>query len=297
MMSDGWKTRVPWQVKVASKIVLSRLPVPYGVWSRLNMFKHGFMKDPAYAERVFLEHFRQLDPAVAARGFTCLELGPGDSLLSALVAKKYGARKTYLVDVGAFADTDIETYRQAARALFPGTTPSSPGVGALSADAWINTDDMLEACDAEYLTQGVASLATLETGSVDFIWSQAVLEHVRRHEFAALLRETRRVLRPGGTASHRVDLRDHLGGRLNNLRFSEQLWESKLFADSGFYTNRLRFSEIVEIARDAGFVVRSTRCDEWPELPTNRNAMAKQFHRFDDADLRVQGFFLTIDPA
>lgn len=283
-MSTSLAARAPWWVKIPAKIVLSRLPVPYRLWRRLNLFRHGFMTDPAYAERVFLTHLAERGPD-APPGFTCLELGPGDSLLSALVARKHGAACTYLVDVGDFAARDPELYRQAARAI---------AGAAAGADDWRSVEDMLDATGATYLTDGVRSLETIPAGSVDFVWSQAVLEHVRRETFPALLRQLHRIMRPGAVASHRVDLRDHLGGRLDNLRFSPALWESELFASSGFYTNRLRYSEILELCRDAGFVVRETKPDFWPAVPTARSAMHPRFSRFADDDLRVHGFYLTL---
>jgi len=42
-----------------------------------------------------------------------LEVEPGDSLLSAIVAKAYGARACYLIDSGAFAIENITPYRAA----------------------------------------------------------------------------------------------------------------------------------------------------------------------------------------
>jgi len=44
--------------------------------------------------------------------------------------------------------------------------------------------------------------------------------------------------------SHRVDLRDHFGSALNNLRFSDKKWELDWIANSGFYTNRIRLQEM-----------------------------------------------------
>jgi SAM-dependent methyltransferase len=287
-VADSWKSLVPWPVKIASKIVLSRLPVPYSVWSRLDLFKHGFMADPGYAERVFLEHFREFDATRRTKGFTCLELGPGDSLLSAIVAHKHGAAKTFLVDVGAFAGDDVTAYRQAASTLL-GT-----GNGTGDPKDWSTIHDMLAACNTEYLTNGVDSLSSIETGTVDFIWSQAVLEHVKREDFRRLLEQTRRILRDDGVASHRIDLRDHLGGKLNNLRFSDDIWEGKLFSESGFYTNRYRYSEILQLCEQVGFRIRNTRCDKWGEVPTPPSAMSARFRNFPADELRIHGFYLTL---
>ena len=48
------------------------------------------------------------------------------------------------------------------------------------------------------------------------------------------MRELRRVLRNDGVFSNRVDLRDHLGAALNNLRFPESLWERNAIAKRRF---------------------------------------------------------------
>ena len=90
---------VPWQVKIAAKIVLARLPLPYHFWEKIGLFKQGGMDRPEYALRIFRRHFDAASLAGKADGFVGLELGPGDSLDSALIAKTFGASKTFLVDV------------------------------------------------------------------------------------------------------------------------------------------------------------------------------------------------------
>ena len=37
---------MPWWAKIGAKVVLSRVPVPYGVWRRLGIFRHGDMGRP-----------------------------------------------------------------------------------------------------------------------------------------------------------------------------------------------------------------------------------------------------------
>jgi len=81
-------------------------------------------------------------------------------------------------------------------------------------------------------------LAQIPTEGIDFCFSNAVLEHVDKSDFSRMVKELFRVLKPGGASSHRVDLKDYLGGGLNHLRFSENRWEGKLFKSSGFYTMR-----------------------------------------------------------
>jgi SAM-dependent methyltransferase len=140
------------------------------------------------------------------------------------------------------------------------------------------------------MTEGTHSLSFIPDSSVDFCFSNAVLEHVPKHEFGKLFDEIRRVLKPDGVCSHRVDLKDHLGGGLNNLRFTEATWESDLFSKSGFYTNRIRFVEMITIFHKAGFECQIPRVIRWDSLPISRLALAENFSKLPDDDLLVSGF-------
>jgi hypothetical protein len=103
------------------------------------------------------------------------------------------------------------------------------------------------------------------------------------------LRELHRILKPGGIMSHRIDFKDHLGGGLNNLRFSQRRWESPLFARSGFYTNRLRASEVLAVMQSCGFASRIIKQDTWPGIPIRRERIAREFQDLSDDDLRISG--------
>jgi SAM-dependent methyltransferase len=284
------KERVPWQAKLVTKLAISRLPVPHAVWDRIGIYQHGGMQSWHYAEGVWRRHFEAATFGRKSGGFVCLELGPGDSLFTAILARLAGAEKTYLVDAGVFATADVSLYRDAASQL-PGFSDS-----VLSPDSWSSIEAMMIDCHAEYLTGGLESLRSLPTGSVDFIFSHAVLEHVRRHEFAPMLRETRRLLRPDGYSSHVIDIRDHLGESLHSLRFPAKVWESSWFAKSGFYTNRLRYGEIVKIAEQAGFEVTTSETITWPTLPLAKSRLRPEYQAMDDDDLRVSSFTIVLTP-
>lgn len=217
-----------------------------------------------------------------------LELGPGDSAFTAVIAKAMGANKVWLVDAGAFAVTDMHAYQ----ALFAFLRKQGFSLAHIQNPE--SFSEVLGQSDATYLTNGVRSLTRLNDQSVDFCFSNAVLEHIPKRDMALLARELLRVLRPGGICVHRVDLQDHLGGQLNNLRFSEAIWESRLFRNAGFYTNRLRFSEIVALFEQAGFSCKVPRVVYWDQLPTPRFSMNALFSSFPDEDLRVKGFDLVL---
>jgi SAM-dependent methyltransferase len=278
---------VPWWVKLGSKLVLARVPLPYTAWRNLGIFKHGAMLDPAYALHVFEYHFRHARPEWTPDR-TILELGPGDSLATALLARIHGgAARTWLVDRDTYASPRIDSYR----ALTEQLNADSQKHAAIPPFA--SLDAMLEWSGATYLVDGLRSLTMIPDGSVDFSFSHAVLEHVRRHEFDATIRELFRAAAPGGLTSHRIDLRDHLGGSLHNLRFSRAWWEAPFAASSGFYTNRLRMTQIADSFRSAGFEILSTRDTRWPALPLARRKLDPEFAAMTDEELTVQGFDLV----
>jgi SAM-dependent methyltransferase len=278
MTSGAW-----WRLRIAAKIVLSRLPVSYGTWRRLSLFRHGDMENPAYATRVFDRHYRRLLEAAGTPPARVLELGPGDSLSTAVIARARGAERTVLVDAVAAARADLAPYRALADHLTAQHLPG-PNLNGVS-----SVDELLERCGATYLTGGLDSLRRLPDASIDFAFSHAVLEHLRRSEFDAHMSELFRIVRPGGVMSHRIDLKDHLGGALNNLRFTDATWESPLFASSGFYTNRLRASEILQKMSAAGFDCQTVHEDRWPRPPIARSELTPAFRQLSDDDLCISG--------
>ena len=282
-------SRAPWWLRIAAKLVLARLPVPYRWWRRLGVFRHGCLDtDVEQRGKWFMLHsanYRDIAPAPLR---AIVELGPGDSVATALFARGFGAERVWLVDVGRFATDDPAHYRAAlARvAALGGAPPVVPEPGGI--------DAVLAATDAAYLSDGIASLAAIADSSVDLIFSNAVLEHIRRDEFDRLLQESFRILRPGGVGSHLVDLGDHLGGGLNNLRFSHRVWEHPAMAGGGFYTNRLRHAEICRRAAACGFGVTVTELARWPAPPTPRRKLAAEFRGLSDDELAVAVFTVVM---
>lgn len=277
------KEHVPWWFKIGIKMMLARLPLPYTRWRSIGIFQHGFMLDPEYALHVFMRHYAQVQAYLPQR-YSVLELGPGDSLATAAIAAAHGADKVWLVDVGPYASLDIAPYRPLLRRLECCTHLADCRTMA----------ELLAVTNTMYLTEGLKSLKAIPDDSVDFVFSQAVLEHVALDEFAETIHELARVQSSGGVSSHRIDLQDHLAHGLHSLRFSRSLWESDLFARSGFYTNRLRASQIVETFERAGFEVMARQDDCWPALPLRRDQLHADFRALSEADLRVRGSDLVL---
>lgn len=282
MIVSGLLERIPWWFKIGSKIALSRLPVPYAWWNAVGLFRHGPMLDCAYARQVFDTHFN-IARSSLPRSFVALELGPGDSLATAVFARAAGAAHTVLVDQGPFALWDPAKYRRFANV----------GTGA-PAVRYESLREFLAAQNATYLTGGLGSLRTLSDGAVDWSFSNAVLEHVALDEFDQTIAELYRIQKPGAVSSHQIDYRDHVGQSLHSLRFSRARWESRLFRSSGFYTNRLRLSQVRRAFTNAGFSVISCTEDRWEALPLRRAVLHADFRSFSDEDLSVRGSLIVL---
>ena len=245
MQCEMLKRRLPWQLKVPLKLMLSILPVPFSAWRRLGVFRHGGMNLADYALQVFRRCCTPVNGNLA--GMTVLELGPGDSIASGLLAHAFGACHTYLVDTASYASRDIRLYLRMIREWVRVGVPVDQLLSCVSFEA------LCARANITYLTHGLSSLKALSRRSVDFAFSNAVLEHIPRAEVFETITELRRILTDRGCSYHQVDLKDHLAGALNNLRFRDRLWESAWFARSGFYTNRLRYSDFLSLFIAVGF--------------------------------------------
>lgn len=279
---------IPWWGKLIGKLILSRLPFGYAVWQKLGLFRHGSMDSANYALRVFDERAKQAGVLHRLHGQRILELGPGDSIGSAIIAASIGA-EAIMIDAGPFARNDVDFYINFANTLQGKEFFSPPDLTSCK-----NINEILLKCRSQYKTEGLASLRSLPDNSIDYIFSQAVLEHVRKHEFLATLQEFRRILKPDGVCSHQIDLRDHLGGALNNMRFGSRTWESDFFASSGFYTNRIGFTHMMELFAQAGFLASVSGVKRWPNLPTPRRKLAPEFRSLSDEQLAISRFDVVL---
>ena len=278
------KSLLNWRVKIVCKIILAHLPIPYAFWKKIALFEHGFMDDPQYVFDVFHRHYDRVEFANKNKGWTGLELGPGDSIAAGIIAYAYGAKKTYLVDVGRYVSDDVALYQNLVTFL------QGKGLDVPNIEKGASFESVLAQFNIDYLTSGNESLAQIKGQSIDFCWSQAVLEHVRRDDFQTLANHAKRVIKPDGAHSHRVDLKDHLASSLNNLRFSPKIWESNLFARSGFYTNRIQFTQMLDMFKTAGLQVETPEVNHWDTLPLSKNKMYSTFRSLSDEELNVSGF-------
>jgi SAM-dependent methyltransferase len=255
---------VPWWLKLGAKLVLGALPVPAGAWRALGLRRHSFFAaDPARLVAPLAGRARRFVELAGRPPLGVLEVGPGAMVLRAPVAAALGFGPVWYLDVEDSAPRDLAPYRAAAAA--------ARAAGLLPPDlsACATREDVLAACGARLLVGGAEALDVVPDGSVDLVFSEVALEHVRRDDLPPLLRALRRVTAPGGLGQHAVDFHDHLGGRLRHLSFVPGFWEGSAVARAGLYCNRLGLSQMLAAFAAAGFAARTDSTLVWrlPPLP------------------------------
>ncbi len=249
------------------------------------------MDTPEWALEIFRKHLEG-SGLTMLKGSTVAELGPGNGLLTALYAKALGAERTWLVDAEELASEDVALFSRGEEALL------AAGLPTISMPAQTSMADAMERLNSSYLTNGLESMRAIPDGSVDFLFSNAVLEHIRMGEFAETCREMQRILKPSGVASHQIDFRDHLQKGLNNLRFSARVWESEFMVRSGFYTNRLTLPAMTKVFQESGLSVELRSIERWPNgLPTPRSSMAAPFRDLPEQEMMVQSAHVILRPS
>ncbi|NLE05513.1 MAG: class I SAM-dependent methyltransferase [Crenarchaeota archaeon] len=283
------KELLPWWVKIFLKIILSRMNLGHRTKQKLGIFVNGSVS-PERAYGIVTKHI-QFANIESLSGKTVLEMGPGDSLLNAMIMKAFGADEIYLIDIGDYANHDLSLYKNMAEFL------DSKGYHLIDIDEISSITELLEKCNAKYLTNGLDSYKSITNNTIDFVFSEAVLEHIRKIEFEPTMQELYRIMKPSGKASHAIDFMDHLGGSLNNLRFSENVWESNFMTSSGFYTNRIRVDEMLNVLKDSGFEIKTLDLRHWDSLPIDIKKLHDEFRNYPIDGLLTYGcnVVLTLD--
>lgn len=276
---------VPWYAKFGLKIVRGILPLNYSIFAKMGFFRHGTMDNPTYAIEIFNKHFPDANE-IPKVPFVFLEIGPGDSLFSGIIASSKGAKKSYLIDYGDYVSKDIHKYRELIEILY--------GADYLAKLKLNDINDIKKHFNIEHLVMGLTSIRTLPENSVDLSFSNACFEHVYANEVQDYFREIRRVSKKGSISSHCIDFKDHLAYSLNNLRFSQKFWETSLVKKSGIYTNRMRLSEMKNVVTKAGFNCEVTQVEKWDRLPVPVEKLHEDFKSYKIEDLLVKVAWLRL---
>jgi SAM-dependent methyltransferase len=129
-------------------------------------------------------------------------------------------------------------------------------------------------------------------GQADVLLSNLVLPHIPPAALAEVIRETARVLKPGGYGLHRLNLHDEYAtadpwrGALDFLRYSRRTWDA-FFNHAIKYNNRLRYPHYLQLFAEAGFrplsVSKKVASEAIPRA--QRLGVAKEFRDLSWEDL------------
>jgi SAM-dependent methyltransferase len=273
-----------WMIKLIIKLFLGLLPKLDLFVHRLRIFDHGDMLNVGYSNEVIIRHLRNSQLSSVA-GMNILEVGPGNSVSTAFLLKYRGAKKVYLIDKNQYASLSLNDYSPLFANLAIGENKDFT-IKVNQAESFV---DLLSSLDIDYFTNGLAAFRTIPDSSVDFVYSHSVLQHLERDQVVEFLRELFRVMRPGAKNSNRIDLRDMLGGGLNQLRFPSWFVKSRIFQNSSCYTNGLRFTDYITLAEMCGFVVMYSNVDKFQNSVIRRSLMAKQYRHYRSDELLISG--------
>lgn len=117
----------------------------------------------------------------------------------------------------------------------------------------------------EYMAPLDARNTGIESNSVDFILSNATMEHIPQEDLADILKECYRILNKDGVMSNVIDYRDHWSffdnsiSVYNYLMFTEKQWCS--LNPSIMYQNRMRHCDYMKIINRIGFEINDEKID------------------------------------
>jgi len=195
---------------------------------------------------------------------TFYEFGAGWDLAIPVAYSLLGVGKQVLVDIRPSARLELVNHSIAAfERLRPQLEEEAGRTLGETGGPVASLAELEPRFGIRYLAPCDARDTGLAAGSIDFASSTDTCEHIPGADLAAIFAESKRLLKPGGAFSCRIDLQDHYSyfdpslSRYHFLRFSDRAWAA--VNSPLHFQNRLRSPEYLQLVRDAGFeLVRET---------------------------------------
>ena len=239
--------------------------------------------------------YRESGPEAPPEEATFYEFGAGWDLAIPLAYALLGVGRQVLVDIRPSARLELVNDSLASFERLRPELEAEAGAELRPLGGPLSSIHELEPrFGIRYLAPCDARSTGLPDGSIDFATSTDTCEHIPADDLAAIFRETRRLLRPGGAFSCRIDLQDHYAyfdrslSRYNFLRFSDGAWQ--VVNGPLHFQNRLRSPDYLRLVREAGFELLS----ETPSGPSEEGRaelrslpLAERFRGYDEDALGV----------
>lgn len=216
---------------------------------------------------------------------TAFEFGAGWDMVGPLAMAAAGVHRQVIVDIWRLARPEL--VRDTIRRL---RLPEPQGASA---------SELLEAFGIAYQAPGDARATGLPDSSVDLATSTSTLEHIPLDDIRLILRECRRILRPDGLLSFRINYEDHYSffdgsiGRYNFLRYPAATW--RRFNPALHFQNRLRHRDYLGLFEAAGYDLLE---DEHPAPdPENLGAVHQEFGSYLPEELAIPRATLVYRPG
>ncbi len=155
-------------------------------------------------------------------------------------------------------------------------------------------DEIYSGFGFRYVIDPNGTLKQFEDEAFSLVFSCAVFEHLNRASLPEFIRDIRRILKPGGSTIHGIDLGDHLtyyDARVsfkNYLRYSDKVWR-RFFENDVQYFNRVQRPEWLELFRKAGLEL----VEEIPSsIDINLIKVDKSYENLETSDLQCAGLRL-----
>jgi hypothetical protein len=248
------------------------------------------------------------------------ELGPGDSIGIGLAALLSGVDKYYAFDLVRYSnltsnlaifDELVQLFRR--REAIPGED-EFPLVHP-KLDSYEFPDELLkESLKDALLPERVDEIrlcierigdassrityhapwtdaSVIQQGSVDMIYSQAVLEHV--DDLPAVYWDMRRWLKPMGVMSHQIDFKCH--GKADTWNghwtYSDFVWKI-VVGRRPYLLNRVPHSEHLRLISEKGFDVALDKAVH-SKSTLRRQQLARRFRELSESDLTTSGSYIV----
>lgn len=280
-----------WVGKALAQKALSKLGLlpAYYALQRLGGRLKGF--HPSSRAEYAAKLYQDVAPHRHVEGAAILEIGTGWVPVVPLLLHLMGAKRIITVDLNRHLQAELtlqvvpllaDCLEELQRRCGVSTRIMRTRLQSLLAAE--SVEDLFSRAGIEYRAPADAANTKIETGTIDIVYSNLVLEHVPQEVLLDIHSESLRLLAPDGVIWHNVDYSDHYAttrqhlSPINMLRYSERFW-SLVGQNDILYQNRMRRSQHAALFAAVG-LEEVSRVDS--KTPSIRDALARGF-RLDPA--------------